>query len=121
MKDKLFGDYVGSERHIDMCKKNQQKATMAAMNVKRSKAEYDFELKLKKENKKFISQYFVNGYPFDFYLPDENTLIEIDGEFFHPIKLEDCNYPIQFHNFERDIKKTKIAETNGFVLKRIRV
>jgi hypothetical protein len=39
----------------------------------------------------------------------------------HGIKLEDCKYPIQFHNFERDIKKTKIAENKGFILKRIRV
>ena len=121
MEGKLFGDYIGSEKHITMCKSNQIKATTAAMNVKKSKAEEEFELKLKESGKKYISQYFVEGYPFDFYLPDENTLIEIDGEFFHPTKLEDCKYPMQFHNFERDIKKTKIAEKNGFILKRIRV
>lgn len=29
---------------------------------------------------KFISQYYIDKYPFDFYLPEYNTLIEIDGK-----------------------------------------
>lgn len=116
-----LGEYRGSTKHIEMCKSNQIKATKAALGIKQSKSEIEFENKLKNENIEYYKQYYVGNYPFDFYLPNENLLIEIDGSFYHPLKEEDCVYDIQKHNFNRDIKKTKIALDNNYNLKRIRV
>lgn len=121
MKDKLFFGYIGSEKHINMCKANQHKATKAALGKTKSKPEADFENKLIENNIKYETQYYVGGYPFDFYLPDENLLVEIDGVFYHPISEEDCIYPIQKHNYNRDIKKSKAAIDAGYNLERIRV
>ena len=118
---KWLGDYIGSERHIKLCKSNQKKATKAALSSKVSKSEKEFAKELKKEGIEFIQQYYVNQFPFDFYIPSKNLLIEIDGEFYHPLKESDCIYDIQKHNFERDIRKTKLAKDLGYNLKRIRV
>lgn len=119
--NKWLGEYRGSEKHIDMCKSNQLNATKRAIRSKISKPEKEYAKQLKKDGIEYKQQYFLNGYFFDFYLPKENLLIEIDGKFYHPLKEEDCVYEIQKHNFYRDIKKTKVALDMGFNLKRIRV
>lgn len=113
--------WVGSEKHIQMCKSNQLKAFKKSKCNKISKPEKEFAKELKNKKIKFIQQYVVGGYPFDFYIPEENLLIEIDGVFYHPLNEEDCIYEIQKHNFQRDIKKTKVAIDMGYELKRIRV
>ena len=119
--DEWLSDYRGSDKHINMCKSNQKKATKAALGRKQSKPEIEFENKLKSEGINYKTQHYVGGYPFDFYLPDVNLLIEIDGEFYHPLTEEECIYDMQKHNFERDKKKTKVALDMGYNLKRIRV
>jgi very-short-patch-repair endonuclease len=118
--NKWLGEYRGSDKHIQMCKSNQIKATKAGIGNKKTKPEINFENELKLNNIEYIMQYYVGGFPFDFYLPNENLLIEIDGEFYHPLSEDDCKYPIQFHNYNRDIRKTKVAIDNGYTLKRIR-
>jgi very-short-patch-repair endonuclease len=116
-----LGDYRGSDKHINMCKSNQSKASNKSMKNKISKPEKEYAKQLKNDGVEYKQQYFVNGYFFDFYLPKQNLLVEIDGKFYHPLKEEDCIYAMQKHNFERDIKKTKVALDMGFNLKRIRV
>lgn len=119
--DEWLSDWRNSDEHINMCKSNQKKATKAALGRNQSKPEIEFENKLKSIGVNYKTQYYVGRYPFDFYLPDENLLIEIDGEFYHPLTEADCIYDIQKNNFERDIKKTKVALDMGYNLKRIRV
>lgn len=114
-------DWIGSDDHIKMCKSNQLKASRKGRGRKISKPEKMFALELKSKNIKFKQQYEVDGYPFDFYIPSENLLIEIDGEFYHPLKESDCVYDLQKHNFKRDKLKTQVAIDNGYQLKRIRV
>jgi very-short-patch-repair endonuclease len=116
-----FGDYINSNKHINMCKSNQKKATKAAIGIKKSKPEIEYENFLIKSGVEFINQYYVGSYPFDFYIPSKNLLIEIDGKFYHPLSLDECKYPIQLHNYYRDQKKTKVALDNGYKLKRIRI
>jgi very-short-patch-repair endonuclease len=116
-----LGDYIGSEKHIQMCKDNQRKATKAALGIKQSKPEKEYENNLKTQGIEYKSQYFVENYPFDFYIPSKNLLVEIDGEFYHPLKEQDCVYPMQKHNYKRDILKTQVAIKNGYELQRIRV
>lgn len=121
IKDRMK-DYIGSEKHIEICKSNQVKATKAAMNLKGMSApEIEFAEFLDDLGISYETQYFVEQYPFDFYLTETSQLVEIDGEFYHPLKESDCKYPIQKHNFFRDIHKNKVAERNGFNLTRLRI
>ena len=86
-----------------------------------SKLEITFSgvLDILKINYKF--QYSVAGYNYDYYLPDEHVLIEVDGDFHHcnPIKWPEPIHPIQIHTVEHDIVKNKIALDNGYKLIRI--
>jgi len=121
MMKEWLGDYMGSDKHIDICKSNQIKATKASLRCKVSKPEKEFAKKLKKEGIEFIQQYYVGSFPFDFFIPNKNLLIEIDGEFYHPLTESDCVYDIQKHNYKRDKRKNKVASKNGYKLERIRV
>ena len=114
-------EWIGSDAHINLCKSNQLKAFRKSRGRKISKPEKEFAKTLKDKKIKYIQQYEMGGYFFDFYIPEENLLIEIDGSFYHPLRIEDCVYDIQKNNFSRDIKKTKVALDLGFKLERIRV
>jgi very-short-patch-repair endonuclease len=116
-----LGNYRGSDKHIELCKSNQQVASKNAMRNKISKPEKEYAKKLNKEGVVYKQQYYLEGYYFDFYIPSKNLLIEIDGKFFHPSKIEECIYEIQKRNFIRDIKKNEVAKNNNYSLKRIRV
>lgn len=75
---------------------------------------------LKVENIEFIPQYELGGKFYDAYLPDYNTLIEFDGNFWHKDTLEECIYPIQKRNLKNDKRKDFIAKVNGYKLIRIK-
>jgi very-short-patch-repair endonuclease len=68
----------------------------------------------------YIFQYTVNGYNYDFYIPNKNILIEVDGDWWH------CNsvlniqpvYESQKHTVAHDLIKNKIALDNGYQLLR---
>ena len=83
-----------------------------------SKLEKEFKKILALLNINYIFQYTVCGYNYDFYIPDKNILIEVDGDWWH------CNpklniQPIhesQKHTVKHDVIKNKIAEDNGYTL-----
>lgn len=120
-KSVLWGDYIGSERHLKNSMKHLELATKASMTVKKSDIEYEFEELLIQEGVNFIDQFKLGRFYFDFFLPDTNTLVEIDGEFFHPLTEEECQYAVQKHNYFRDKRKTKFALDAGYFLTRIRI
>lgn len=64
---------------------------------------------------KFQSQYYLDKYPFDFYLPEFNTLIEIDGK----QHITSTFKGMPFKN--NDEIKNKLANDLGFNLIRINV
>lgn len=65
------------------------------------------------QNINFIHQYILDtkktSWLFDFYVPEKNLLIEIDGEYWH-------TKPKQIN---RDLLKSKAAKEHGFILLRI--
>ena len=75
--------------------------------------EKSFEVLLIDLSIEYVSQHTVCGYNYDYYLPKYNTLIEVDGDFWH------CN-PIKFPNgplfesqeitIKNDVKKNDICE-----------
>ena len=85
-----------------------------------SKLEKEFQAILNGLGISYIFQYIVNGYNYDFYIPDKNILIEVDGDWWH------CNpelniqpvYESQKHTIEHDLIKNKIALDNGYQLLR---
>src|SRR5690606_2887028 len=57
---------------------------------------------------------------YDFYLPDYNILIEVDGDFWHcnPLKYSEPKFPSQVKNLERDKQKNEWASQNNIKLLR---
>jgi len=89
-----------------------------------SKLEYEFqEIFLNKLNIKNIHSYYIKQIKafYDFYLPEYNILIEVDGDFYHCNPIKYPNGPIyetQEKNIKRDQIKNQYAKDNGFKLLR---
>jgi very-short-patch-repair endonuclease len=84
-----------------------------------SKLEYSFASILESLNVEFTHQYHVDGFEYDFYVPSINTLIEIDGDYWHanPIKYtEDTLNNTQKKNLGLDKLKNQLAESKGYKL-----
>ncbi len=92
----------------------------------KNKAPNQFELSiyeiLEKEHIEYEREYQIPGTSkfYDLYLPKYNTLIELDGDFWHPIDILEAKTAIQKRNFRNDIFKNKLAFKYGFRLIRIR-
>ena len=90
--------------------------------VKRSKLEYKFETLLELLEINFIPSYYIKGIRkiYDFYLPDHNILIEVDGDFWHcnPINHLTPVCKSQEINLINDEFKNKWAKDNGYKLLR---
>lgn len=57
---------------------------------------------------------------YDFYIPDSNLIIEVDGDFWHcnPKKFPEPKYETQKRNLIRDKEKMEWAQENGYKLLR---
>jgi very-short-patch-repair endonuclease len=69
---------------------------------------------------KFETQKIVHGKIFDFYIPEKNTLVEVDGDYWHGhgLKLEEMN-DIQKKAHKNDLLKDVFARGLGYELIRI--
>jgi len=66
-------------------------------------------------------QHELSGFFYDFYIPSKNTLIEVDGDFWHCKPGTKHEIPImkeQTKNVVNDKKKTAIAYSKGYILLR---
>lgn len=81
-----------------------------------------FEDILKTKEIMYIKQYsFLNSkFIYDFYLPEKNLLVEIDGDYWHgnPRKFRILD-KVQKHNNRNDVIKTKLAVEKNTKLVRI--
>lgn len=86
-----------------------------------TKPELEVKKILEDNNINYEHQKYVGNKLFDFYLPDYNLLIEVDGVFYHGkgIKDEDLKYDIQKGIRINDKFKDKLAKDRGFKLLRI--
>jgi G:T-mismatch repair DNA endonuclease (very short patch repair protein) len=87
---------------------------------KQTKPERKVEEQLTALGIPYIREFTVLMHDYDFYLPDENILIEVDGDFWHPGDLSEAVYNFQKQNYINDIKKNCIAKAKGIDLFRIR-
>lgn len=72
-------------------------------------------------NINFIPQHQISNSTtkkrYDFYLPEVNTLIEVDGDYYHcnpKLYPDGPKYSIQLENIENDAIKNKLARDNGY-------
>lgn len=88
--------------------------------VKRSKLEYKFETLLELLEINYTHSFYISSIKkiYDFYLPDYNILIEIDGDFWHcnPINFPKPTYKSQEINLINDKFKNEWALENGYKL-----
>ena len=91
----------------------------SAFPRKPSSLEDDFELKLENIGIQYIHPFLYMGKLFDFYLPDINLVIEIDGIAYHPNKLEELTIQT-LHSVINDYSKNKMMDNSKFNFKRIR-
>jgi very-short-patch-repair endonuclease len=84
-----------------------------------SKLEFTFADILIGLGVEFTHQYEVDGFDYDFYIPDKNLLIEVDGDYWHghPDKFPELN-AMQRKNKGLDRLKTKHAADRNFQLLR---
>jgi len=115
-------DRIGAEKYYSNLRKYGIKGYEALVKNKHAtKPEVDYEENLQKLGINYLKEYNLDNKFFDFYIPDEKLLIEIDGVFWHPLTLEECKYEVQKRNFKNDIIKNNIAEKYELKLLRIRV
>jgi len=89
---------------------------------KRSKLEYFFEGILVSLNINYTHSYYIESINkiYDFYLPEHNILIEVDGDFWH-CNPQEYDIPLcktQEINIKNDKFKTQWAKDNGYKLLR---
>jgi very-short-patch-repair endonuclease len=88
-----------------------------------SKLEDYFSELLDKEQISYLQFYYAKSIKafYDFYIPQSNLLIEIDGDFWHcnpNSKYSVPQYSTQLKNISRDQEKNKWASDNGYKLLR---
>ena len=99
-------------------------------NPKRKHEEYGVSKLEDKFAKEFLDELGVRyvrqfkaasiGRYYDFYLPDDHLLIEVDGDYYHSYgKLYEDMSPMQKHNKRVDRQKDRWALINGIPLMRI--
>lgn len=67
-----------------------------------------------------ITQFEINKWFYDSYIPEKNLIIEFDGDYWHPKTIEDCNNKRLKKQWNIDRKKETIAIQEGYNLVRIR-
>ena len=69
---------------------------------------------------KFETQKIVHGKIFDFYIPEKNMLLEVDGNYWHGygLKLEEMN-DIQKKSYKNDKQKEIFAKGLGYNILRV--
>jgi very-short-patch-repair endonuclease len=113
---------VHSQKTKDKMSKSAIERILKTGKVKRSGLEYKFEILLDLLEIKYIHSYYIESISkiYDFYLPEHNILIEIDGDFWHcnPIKHPTPECKTQEINIENDKFKSQWAYDNGYKLLR---
>ena len=114
---------VQSKETREKMSKTAMKNIIKTGKVKRSNLEYIFEGILSLLEIKYIHSYYIESIHkiYDFYLPDYNILIEVDGDFWHcnpntKFAIPECK--TQKYNIENDKIKTQWALDNDYKLLR---
>ena len=118
---KTTRENMGDRKYLEMMADKSMKGYQSLVkNGRGSKWEEKMFQQLKTQFPDAVHEKRVGGRYFDAFIPSKNLLVEFDGDFWHPLTIEDCQYEFQERNFYNDLKKNKIAKENGYDLVRIR-
>lgn len=124
-KGKTLVSKPKKKRTVSKAKKTIRRAVRVHHKFGTSKLEEDFAKDfLDKLKVRYIYQFEAKdiGRFYDFYLPDNNLIIEVDGSYYHSdprlVKEENMN-PMQKHNKRVDEYKDKWALMHGIPIMRI--
>ena len=124
-KGKTLVSKSKKKRTVPKTKKTTRRAVRAHPKFGTSKLEEDFAKDfLDKLKVRYVYQFEAKdiGRFYDFYLPDNNLIIEVDGSYYHSdprlVKEENMN-PMQKHNKRVDEYKDKWALMHGIPIMRI--
>lgn len=67
-----------------------------------------------------ITQFEIDKWFFDCYIPEKNLIVEFDGDYWHPACLEDCCNERLRRQWHIDRSKDALAEECGYSLIRVR-
>lgn len=120
LKKQMYKDLYKDHREVN--KKNYMEGQAKSMASKMTAPEKKFEKMMKKMGVKCEAQKILNDVIYDFYLPDHNVLVEIDGDYYHGnpkvYQEGDLNH-MQIKNKKNDLYKDSLAKGLGYGLERI--
>jgi very-short-patch-repair endonuclease len=99
--------------------KRRVKWLKSKLSNKKTNLEIKFENILNLINTKYEYQYEFKSKLFDFYIPSEKILIEVDGDFYHcnpNTKHKEIIYDTQRLTKDNDNEKNKLCENHGITL-----
>lgn len=104
---KEFDEYIkqASERRRAFLRKNG----VTFPNKSQTKLESDFEKFLLENNIQYVHQHKIEGKRFDFFIPQMNLLVEVDGEYWHRFE----------SSIKNDIEKHLLCDQYNIELLRI--
>jgi len=91
-------------------------------NRKANKFEQSMYNILDKEGIKYEREYQIPNTSkwYDVYLSEYHCLVEFDGDYWHPLTINECKSKMEIKNYKNDRFKDKLALKYGFKLIRIR-
>ena len=134
IKDTLQSKYgVSNIMHIDAIKKKVFDSFLHTLKTRQykpysgnqqdpnrpSQLEIDLQNKLKELKIEFISPFIYEGKRYDFFIPQINAIIELDGEAFHKDNLENLTL-VTINNSVNDYNKNNIIKNSKYEFYRIR-
>lgn len=106
----------------NMKKKKKLEFTAKKMSNKMTAPEKLFNKMMKELGVNIEAQKVIGNKIYDFYIPSNNILIEVDGDYFHANPLiyetKDLN-KMQIRNVRNDKFKDVLAKGNGYKLERV--
>jgi len=112
--------YWSDPKNRDDARKRRIKWFRSKQHKKKSNLEKEFDKILKTLNIEFINQYNLNNSLFDYYIPNKDILIEVDGDWYHcnPNIHPEPKYNIQKQTLRNDKYKNKLCKNNNIKLLR---
>jgi very-short-patch-repair endonuclease len=128
IKNKVIPKYKsnmgGEEEYNKMMRKKGHNGNLKLIELGKKKTMNNFEKEmydiLMGKGYECIWQYEINGWYYDVYIKNKNIIVELDGDYWHPIDINEESTDREKRQYRIDRLKEKIAGKLGYQLIRIR-
>lgn len=115
---------LGEEEYNKMMRKKGQNGCKKLIEMGKKKEMNNFEKEmydlLVKKGYSCEWQFEVDGWFYDVYIKEKNIIVEFDGDYWHPISIDELSDDRAKRQYNIDRIKDKVAENNGYTIIRIR-